>query len=95
MERHDHGRGKRTVGKHKFYELNPLYRISKRRRTLNEYVSDSIEGLLKKIDGSVVETSYGNLSINTDSVDQIYYTPSIKNMFLKFLSYPILQSLIL
>ena len=60
-----------------------------------EYVSDSIEGLLKKIDGSVVETSYGNLSINTDSVEQIYYTPSIKNMFLKFLSNPILQSLLL
>ena len=60
-----------------------------------EYVSDSIESLLKKIDGSVVETSYGNLSINTDSVEQIYYTPSIKNMFLKFLSNPILQSLLL
>ncbi len=25
--------------KHKYYELNPLYRISKRRRTLNEYVN--------------------------------------------------------
>ena len=60
-----------------------------------EYVSDSIEILLKKIDGSVVETSYGNLSINTDSVEQIYYTPSIKNIFLKFLSNPILQSLLL
>lgn len=29
--------GKREVGKNKFYEINPLYRISKRRRTLNEY----------------------------------------------------------
>jgi len=60
-----------------------------------EYVSDSIEILLKKIDGSVVETSYGNLSINTESAEQIYYTPSIKNIFLKFLSNPILQSLLL
>ena len=60
-----------------------------------EYVSDSIEILLKKIDGSVVETPYGNLSINTESAEQIYYTPSIKNIFLKFLSNPILQSLLL
>ncbi len=60
-----------------------------------EYVSDSIEILLKKIDGDIVETLNGNLTINTKYAEQIYYSPSIKIIFLKILSNPILQSLLL
>lgn len=60
-----------------------------------EYVSDSIEILLKKIDGDIVETLKGNLTINSKYAEQIYYSPSIKIIFLKFLSNPILQSLLL
>lgn len=60
-----------------------------------EYVSDSIEILLKKIDGDIVETLNGNLTINSKYAEQIYYSPSIKIIFLKFLSNPILQSLLL
>ena len=60
-----------------------------------EHVSDSIEILLKKIDGSIVETSNGTKSINTKYAEQIFYNPSIKIIFLKLLSNPILQSLLI
>ncbi len=60
-----------------------------------EYISDSIDILLQKINGSIIKTSYGNLSINTTFAEKIYYTPSIKTIFLKYLSNPILQSLLL
>jgi membrane-bound serine protease (ClpP class) len=60
-----------------------------------EYVSDSIENLLKKIDGRVVITSHGNFTINTKSIEKIYFNPSFKIYFLKILSNPIIQSLLL
>ncbi len=60
-----------------------------------EYVSDSIEILLKKIDGDIVETSYGNITIDSKYAEKICYNPSIKITFLKILSNPILQSLLL
>jgi membrane-bound serine protease (ClpP class) len=60
-----------------------------------EYVSDSIETLLKKINGSIIETSYGNILLNTSFAEKINYNPSIKIIFLKFISNPLIQSLLL
>lgn len=60
-----------------------------------EYVSDSIETLLKKIDGKHVNTSQGDYLINTNFSEIIYYSPSIKVILLKYLSNPLLQSLLL
>ena len=60
-----------------------------------EYVSDSIETLLKKINGSIIETSYGNITLNTSFAEKINYNPSLKIIFLKFISNPLIQSLLL
>jgi membrane-bound serine protease (ClpP class) len=60
-----------------------------------EYISDSIEILLKKIDGKNVNTSQGDYSINTNTSEIIYYSPPIKVILLKYLSNPLLQSLLL
>ena len=60
-----------------------------------EYISDSIDVLLNNIDKNIVETSYGNISISTKSAEKIYFSPSYKIIFLKFLSNPILTSLLL
>ena len=60
-----------------------------------EYISDSIETLLKKIDGKHVNTSQGDYLINTNFSEIIYYSPSIKVILLKYLSNPLLQSLLL
>jgi membrane-bound serine protease (ClpP class) len=60
-----------------------------------EYISDSIETLLKKIDGKHVNTSQGDYLINTNFSEIIYYSPTIKVILLKYLSNPLLQSLLL
>jgi membrane-bound serine protease (ClpP class) len=60
-----------------------------------EYISESIDDLLKKIDKNIVETSSGNISISTKSAEKIYFSPSYKIIFLKLLSNPILTSLLL
>jgi len=60
-----------------------------------EYISDSIETLLRKIDGKHVNTSQGDYLINTNFSEIIYYSPSIKVILLKYLSNPLLQSLLL
>lgn len=72
--------GKRTVGKHKYYELNPLYRISKRRRTLNEYVN---------------KKNWPYLNINYYNVDKILwktknynYDNTLKNQYTCFNTEP-------
>jgi len=60
-----------------------------------DYISDSIEILLKKIDGKHVNTSQGDYLINTNFSEIIYYSPTIKVILLKYLSNPLLQSLLL
>ena len=60
-----------------------------------EYVSDSIDELLNDIDKTIIETQYGNITINSKYSEKIFYKPSINIILLKFLSNPIFQSLFL
>jgi membrane-bound serine protease (ClpP class) len=60
-----------------------------------EHVSSSINQLLEDIDGTIVKTSRGEVVINTKNAKQIRYSPSIGIQIMKFLSNPILTSLLL
>ena len=58
-----------------------------------EYVSPSIDQLLKDINGVSVTTSKGIVILNTANVKKINYNPSIGILLMKFFSNPILTSL--
>ena len=60
-----------------------------------EHVSPSIDQLLQDIDGTVVPTSKGLVTLNTKNAKQIKYSPSLKILFMKFFSNPVLASLLL
>lgn len=60
-----------------------------------EYVADSIDLLLNQIDNSIVKTSHGNITLQTKQSEKIFYSPSLKILTLKFLSNPLLTSLLL
>ena len=60
-----------------------------------EHVSPSIDQLLQDIDGTVVPTSKGLVTLNTKNAKQIRYSPSLKILFMKFFSNPVLASLLL
>ncbi len=60
-----------------------------------EFVSSSIDQLLEDIDGIIVHTSSGNITLNTKNAEKIQYSPSFKILVLKFISNPILTSLLL
>ena len=60
-----------------------------------EYVADSIELLLNQIDNNIVKTSHGNITLQTKQSEKIFYSPSLKILTLKFLSNPLLTSLLL
>ena len=60
-----------------------------------EFVSPSIDQLLIDLDGTNITTSSGNITLDTKNAEQIYYSPSFKIQILKFISNPILTSLLL
>ena len=60
-----------------------------------EYVADSIELLLNQIDNDIVKTSHGNITLQTKQSEKIFYSPSLKILTLKFLSNPLITSLLL
>jgi membrane-bound serine protease (ClpP class) len=60
-----------------------------------EHVSPSINQLLKDINGTIIKTSSGELVIETNDIEKIYYSPSIGIQVIKFFSNPILTSLLL
>jgi membrane-bound serine protease (ClpP class) len=59
-----------------------------------EYKSSSIEQLLQDINGTTIQTSKGEVVLDTRYAKQIEYTPSISIQFMKFFSDPILTSLL-
>jgi len=59
-----------------------------------EYVSSSSNELLENIDGVIVVTAAGNVTLNTLNVKQINYFPSIKIVLMEFFSNPILVSIL-
>ena len=60
-----------------------------------EYVSPTISQLLEDIDGTSVNTSGGEVILDTSNTYQLEYSPSIGIIFMKFFSNPILTSLLL
>ena len=60
-----------------------------------EFVSDSIDHLLDDINGTIINTSAGNITLYTKNAEQILYSPSFKIQILKLISNPILTSLLL
>jgi len=60
-----------------------------------EYVSESVDQLLNDIDGVNVNTSIGNVTINTKDIKQLICKPSFSIQFLKIISNPVLTSLLM
>jgi membrane-bound serine protease (ClpP class) len=95
QERADiYGRNKTIVGKFITKNLN-LNETLALEYDVIEYVSDSIDTLLEEINGTIVNTSDGLVSLNTKNAKKIFYTPSFKIQILKLISNPILTSLLL
>jgi membrane-bound serine protease (ClpP class) len=95
QERADiYGRNKTIVGEFitKNLNLNETQALEYR---VIEFVSDSIDHLLDDIDGTIVNTSAGNITLYTKNAEQILYSPSFKIQILKLISNPILTSLLL
>jgi membrane-bound serine protease (ClpP class) len=60
-----------------------------------EFVSSTLEALLDSINGTTVTTSAGNITLFTKDALAIRYSPSFKIQFLRFISNPLLTSLLL
>ena len=95
QERADiYGRNKTIVGEFITKNLN-LNETQALEYGVIEFVSDSIDHLLDDIDGTVSNTSAGNITLYTKNAEQILYSPSFKIQILKLISNPILTSLLL
>jgi membrane-bound serine protease (ClpP class) len=60
-----------------------------------EITASSVDELLNEIDGRNVTTASGTIILHTKDAEQILYSPSIQIQLLKFISNPILSSLLL
>jgi len=60
-----------------------------------EFVSSSVDQLLDDINGTIVTTSAGNVTLYTKDAEQLKYSPSFKIQLMKFFSNPVLTSLLL
>ncbi len=95
QERADiYGRNKTIVGEFITKNLN-LNETQALEYGVIEFVSGSIDHLLDDIDGTVINTSAGNITLYTKNAEQILYSPSFKIQILKLISNPILTSLLL
>jgi membrane-bound serine protease (ClpP class) len=59
-----------------------------------EFISSSIDQLLEDIDGEIINTSAGIVTLHTKDAVQIKYVPSLRIYFLTFISNPMLTSLL-
>ena len=95
QERADiYGRNKTIVGEFITKNLN-LNETQALEYGVIEFVSDSIDHLLDDIDGTIINTSAGNITLYTKNAEQILYSPSFKIQILKLISNPILTSLLM
>ena len=95
QERADiYGRNKTIVGEFITKNLN-LNETQALEYGVIEFVSDSIDHLLDDIDGTIINTSAGNVTLYTKNAEQILYSPSFKIQILKLISNPILTSLLM
>jgi len=60
-----------------------------------EFIASSVDQLLDEIDGIDVTTSAGTVTLHTENAEQITYSPSLQISIVKFISNPILTSLLL
>jgi membrane-bound serine protease (ClpP class) len=60
-----------------------------------EFVSSSVDQLLDDINGTIVTTSAGNVTLYTKDAEQLKYSPSFKIQILKLISNPVITSLLL
>ena len=59
-----------------------------------EFVASTIDELIQDLDGYNVSTIQGNITLSTADAEQIRFSPSIRIQIMKFLSNPILTSLL-
>lgn len=64
-------------------------------RGVIEFVADDIDSLLDQIDGTMVRTSSGNVSLSVENATLIRYTPPLQIQFYQFISNPLLTSILL
>ncbi len=88
-----YGRNKSVAAKFITENLNLNATMAKEYDVI-EHVSSSINRLLEDINGTVVSTSKGNVTLFTKNARQIRYSPSLKILFMKFFSNPILTSIL-
>jgi len=60
-----------------------------------EFTANSISGLLDEVDGYVVKTDAGNVTLRTRDASIVWFTPSLQTTLMKFLTNPVLSSLLL
>jgi membrane-bound serine protease (ClpP class) len=89
-----YGRNKSIVGRFITENLNLNETLALRYGVI-EFVSSTIDQLLDDIDGFNVTTPLGNITLHTKNAEQIRYVPSFKIQFMRFISNPLLTSLLL
>jgi membrane-bound serine protease (ClpP class) len=95
QERADiYGRNKTIVGEFITKNLNLNETLALDYEVI-EFVSNSVDTLLNEIDGVNVTTSAGNVTLHTKDAEQLWYSPSFRIQFMKFISNPVLTSLLL
>lgn len=60
-----------------------------------EYAAKDIDSLLQQMEGTIVQTNEGNTTLSTANATQITYTPPVQIQFLRFVSNPLLTSILL
>jgi membrane-bound serine protease (ClpP class) len=88
-----HNRNKTAAAKFITENLN-LNATSALKNQVIEFVSPSIEQLLKDINGTLIVTTRGEIILDTINAKQIRYSPSIGIQIMKFFSNPLLTSLL-
>jgi len=89
-----HGRNQTIAAKFITENLN-LNETQAKSYGVIEYVSSSVTQLLDDIDGLMVTTSAGNVTLQTKGAEQLQHLPSLKVQILKVISNPTLTSLLL
>jgi membrane-bound serine protease (ClpP class) len=60
-----------------------------------EFVAKDVNSLLRQVDGTVVQTSTGNITLSVENATLVQYTPPLQIQFYQFISNPLLTSILL
>jgi len=60
-----------------------------------EYTASDINSLLQQVDGTIVNTVTGNISLSVENASLILYNPPLQIQFFQFISNPLLTSILL